>query len=244
MDDDSIISPISLVYFLGNTTIFLVLSLMLHVDKIIFIIALSFALIATCFDINLIKMAENCDRVLKEKLILYQIIDSKKDNLSSVINNILMSKIINILIYILDEKIHFNYDDIKYKIENNNLIEDLSNKGISRKKIKKIKSLLKTNKDDIEELVRQYETKELINKKNLNYWASFSAVLCFILSIYGFFNINYQSINISNNFVVIIIIFLFSIIESICRYRKLQGDNIDYYKKLQQIFEKETLINH
>lgn len=212
-----------------------------------FAISLSFGLIGICLDVNAFRLSENSEDVMREKINLYKLMDGKKTQFPSLTTKIKLCRnkdvITDIFIYSSNVMNDNYYSCLEEKIKSGTLLDELKNNGLDRKRIKRIKNLLKYYEytDDIEEIIRKYETRELLNKKNINIWASLIAVVGIIFAVFAFFKIDYESISLTANLILIFIVFAINVFGTFESYRRVKRNQLDYYIRLQNIIENEKI---
>lgn len=247
MKDRNIITPIIFSVFILFIVSFGTFSITIEFDLVIFAISLSFSIIGLCLDFNAYTISENSSDVMKEKMKLYHMIDGKKSQLTAVRNSILSSHNENIVSDIYIYSCHVMgknyYNKLENMIKEKILIEELHKSKLEKQYLKTIKKLLKSynNIDYIEEILREYETKELINKKNINIAASLISVISFIFSIFAFFKIDYQSINLTPKLIIITIVFAINVFGTFESYWRVKKYLIDYYILIQRTIKAETV---
>ena len=114
---------------------------------------------------------------------------------------------------------------------------------VSKKQISLVKRLIKNynRNDDLYEIVRSYDSRELISHTAVNVSASLIGVIGFILAIFAFFKMDISTITPSFGLLFVAILIVINMIDTIESYRKIRLGKIAYYVELQSIFENECI---
>lgn len=215
-------------------------------DWTMFLMGMCFEVMSITMSYILFKKINNNEDVMRIKFELYNTIKNKS-NICNTINNIMYSRnrnvINNIKIFCLSNK-NINSNLIEDKVKYGTVIKYLEDKGLDNKTLKRIEKELKiyNNKDDLKEFLRQIETKELIQKKEIGGFAAMITAISFILAVLCFFRVDYVSINITQNLIFLIVYFSSMTFYMLKKSKEYKNELFSIYIALNEIFHNEKFI--
>lgn len=212
----------------------------------LFLISISAGIINLCIDINFYSLSENNKDVMIERYRLYKIIQSKSERIDDVIEKIMKSRNDRIVLATMPtviNKIDCSYETLEEMIAQKKLLGTLLVGHSSKKQISLVKRLIKNynRNDDLYEIVRSYDSRELISHTAVNVSASLIGVISFILAIFAFFKMDISTITPSFGLLFVAILIVINMIDTIESYREIRLGKIAYYVELQSIFENECI---
>lgn len=197
---------------------------------------------------NLRTKIENSNEILQEKFKLYKIIKNNEKELDSIIadnTSLQNEKIIsNIQTLCLGVKKDYTDEILVDMIKNNSLESTLKNDGISRKNLGLIRKCVKAynNNVDLYEILRQYESKELISRQNISIIAFLISAIGIALAIFAFFRIDYKTIKSMPNIIIIVVQFLVIIVDTVKGCIDYKRNVLSRLTKFQRIFDKKPVL--
>ena len=88
------------------------------------------------------------------------------------------------------------------------------------------------------EIIRIFETKELIAKRQISLFSILLTGISVVLTVFGFCGIDIEKIDLNLNFIIVSVIFSINILDSYLSFRWHKKNLMDYYKKIQNIVEE------
>ena len=213
-----------------------------------FLLSCTISAIGLCFEMDLRTKIENSNEILQEKFKLYKIIKNNEKELDSIIadnTSLQNEKIIsNIQTLCLGVKKDYTDEILVDMIKNNSIESTLKNDGISRKKLGLIRKCVKAynNNVDLYEILRQYESKELISRQNISIIAFLISAIGIALSIFAFFRIDYKTIKSMQNIIIIVVQFLVIIVDTVKGCIDYKKNVLSRLTKFQRIFDKKPVL--
>ncbi len=231
---------ISAIYLGVVSFVFLVIG---NFDWTLFLIGVCFDIMSVTTDYIFLKKINNNEEIIKIKFELYNTIKNKP-NIVNTIYNIVYSRnknvISNIIMLCLNNK-NIDLTLIEYKVKCGTIIGYLRANKLDNKALKQVEKQLKiyNYKDDFNEMLRQVETKELIQKQEIGGFAVIITIISFMLAILCFFRVDYASININQNLIYITIYFVFTTFYMLKKNKDYKNQLITIYLTINQIFKSE-----
>lgn len=228
----------SIAYLLGSISYFIYSN---SFDFVFLLIIICFSVVLGLIHYLILMCIFTCSRYLSARFELFVTIKNK-DNIFKTVDNIVESRNLNLIRKLAN---FLATDDIAFiegKIKDGSLIAYLNEKQYKRKDIKDIESELKIYdfRDDLNDLIRQFESKELIKKQSFSICSVLMTVIGFLLAFLCFFKVDFSVIKMNTQLIISFIYLLTVVACTISDYLMCNISLVENVKLINEIFENES----